>query len=376
MLTALRQLENRAEGFSASEAPAPAIESPSPAMEAVDAPVIMEDEPAANPAAVETPPPADDVAAPRKPSSHEDSGPLWMPTEIISAREPPASAQSVEPLAAAEKVKPPAAAAEAPAGALDGLAALLSQPLPERPHKPESLEDSKPLRMPLADSKASPPPAPEDRGQSLSPLEARLKRNAVQDPLAGQMRAFSRKVIQQFSGIQPATVLFVGADVGDHTSIIAAHLAALLAEQRQGDVLLVDADVARRGLSAGFGRDNHRGLAELLGDTLTDGQSPIYPTLTPELSVLPCGRGAFPAATHLETRIPLLLSGLSERWPWIVVQGGAADSALTGAFAGACQGSYLLVRLGQTAPSEAAEALAVLNAAGACILGCVATNAP
>jgi Mrp family chromosome partitioning ATPase len=290
--------------------------------------------------------------------------PLWMPTVMIPALQP----QNASPQQVLSESQ-----TGTPSPAFDGLAALLGQPAGIDHLAPE--HDDPPLAKVADAPKPQRTPA-EDRGQSLSPLEARIKRNSIQDPLAGQMRTFSRKVIQQFSGIQPATVLFVGADVGDHTSVVAAHLAALLAEQQQGDILLVDADVARRTLSAGFGRDNHRGLAELLGDALTDGQSPIHSTITPDLSILPCGRGAFPAATHLETRIPLLLSGLSERWPWIVVQGGAADSALTAAFAGACQGTYLLVRLGQTSPTEAAESLSILNTAGACILGCVATNVP
>jgi Mrp family chromosome partitioning ATPase len=375
MLSALRQLETRTEGFTSPITPDPVAEEESP--------VAISVEPPSSATAPEASRAAEVSASHHDDDTEQQEAPLWMATERITEVDPPMPSD-LAPSNVVQEAPPDSPPPTPPSPlppetanpAFDGLAALLSQPLPDRPREATQREKPKTPIPPPDELQNQIRPASEDRALSLAPMEARLKRNAVQDPLAGQMRIFSRKVIQQFSGIQPATVLFVGADVGDHTSIVAAQLGALLAEQNQGGVLLIDADVARRTLSAGYGRDNHRGLAELLGDSLGDGQSPIHATMTSELSILPCGRGAFPAATHLETRIPLLLSGLSERWPWIVVQGGAADSALTGSFAGACQGSYVVVRLGQTAPSEAAEALAILNAAGACILGCVATNAP
>jgi Mrp family chromosome partitioning ATPase len=375
MLSALRQLETRADGFASPDAPQPIPDQ-------VSLVPASPEESASPPSAPEAPPAVEDPLSPGVGDALPPEAPLWLPTEMMPADEPAMSGPLTSPtlvLKAPPKLPPatqPPISDPSANPAYDGLAALLSQPLPDRLRETPQPASPKLISKPADVLKARPPADAEDRAPSLSPLEARIKRNAVQDPLSGQMRAFTRKLVQQFSGIQPATVLFVGADVGDHTSVVAAHLGALLAEQNQGDVLLIDADVARRTLSAGFGRDNHRGLAELLGESIADGPSPIHATITHALSILPCGRGAFPAATQLETRIPLLLSGLSERWPWIVVQGGAADSALTGSFAGACQGSYLVVRLGQTTPTEAAEALAILNAAGACILGCVATNAP
>jgi Mrp family chromosome partitioning ATPase len=212
--------------------------------------------------------------------------------------------------------------------------------------------------------------------RTMAPLEERILGNAAGSALTRQVGNLATAVEAEFAGATSAALLFVGADVGDHGALVAAHLGAALAAQRGGGVLLIDANSATRALSLGFGLNGRAGFTELLTDVCEGEPNAVYRSAVPDVSVLPAGRNVVLGAADLDARVSVLIRELGRQQRWILVHAGAAESSLTQAFCRFCDGVYLLVRLGQTTPEEAQRTLESLQNAGGRILGCIATNVP
>jgi Mrp family chromosome partitioning ATPase len=180
---------------------------------------------------------------------------------------------------------------------------------------------------------------------------------------------------KDYAGVQPAAILVLGADAGEHPALVARGIARQLAEQADGEVLLLDANLANRELTAQLGMENQPGLAEILTQSCRD-DDPLIQSASPNLWVLPAGQDIVLRPTNLDEFIPALLGELRLGRRWLVVHGGLAESALTKTLARHCDGVYVAIRLGQTIPDEAADVIRLLQANGAHVRGCIATNAP
>ena len=62
------------------------------------------------------------------------------------------------------------------------------------------------------------------------------------------------------------------------------------------------------------------------------------------------------------------------RWKGCAILHGPADAKLTQNLAAACNGVYLVIRLGQSHIERTKETAAAFTSAGAKVLGCLATN--
>jgi non-specific protein-tyrosine kinase len=158
---------------------------------------------------------------------------------------------------------------------------------------------------------------------------------------------------------------------GDGKSLTAANLAACLAANVEGRVVLVDADLRTPKAHSLLGVPQSRGLAEYLR-----GEAPIDKVLhdspIERLAVLPGGSRPTPNPSHLLTspRFRDLVTQLRERFDEIIIDSAPllplADAR---ALAELADGVLLVIRAGQTRRVQAEDAIQRLN--GARLLGLV-----
>lgn len=110
-------------------------------------------------------------------------------------------------------------------------------------------------------------------------------------------------------------IMLASALPGEGKTFTSLNLALSLAAEKDIEVLLVDADVAKPHVSRILGVENEKGLLDLLVDTQLHADQVILRTDVPGLSVLPAGQ-------RIETATELLAS---ERMAEIVAQLAAAD---------------------------------------------------
>lgn len=93
-------------------------------------------------------------------------------------------------------------------------------------------------------------------------------------------------------------VMLASALPGEGKTFTSINLALSMALEKDINVVLVDADVAKPHVTRVFGIENEPGLLDLLGDTSLHAASVVLPTNVPRLNLLPAGRQC-DAATEL-----------------------------------------------------------------------------
>ena len=155
------------------------------------------------------------------------------------------------------------------------------------------------------------------RGAGLLPPEPDMKALArqyrnIKHPLVAQ--AIGRGVPRAPKG---HLIMIASAMSGEGKSFTAMNLALSLALEKDINVLLVDADVAKPQLSQVLGLRQARGLLDALREADVDVETLIHPTDVPNLSFLPAGEGAEEATELLS----------SSRMEHIATQLGQSDPA-------------------------------------------------
>jgi protein-tyrosine kinase len=113
--------------------------------------------------------------------------------------------------------------------------------------------------------------------------------------LAAQYRQIKRPLVVNAKRGGPAigpntkVIMVASALPGEGKTFTSINLSMSLAQEKDIEVLLADADVATAGLSAIFDADQHPGLLECLEDGALDPESLVLPTDVPGLSFLPAG---------------------------------------------------------------------------------------
>lgn len=175
---------------------------------------------------------------------------------------------------------------------------------------------------------ASPPAAPVVRSTRVVNLNREQMRAA--GVLAPPQE--ERRILQQFRQIKRPLVanalgrgtpplanghliMMASALPGDGKTFTSINLALSLALEKDVNVLLVDADVAKPHITRIFGVDGEPGLLDVLRDEHLDAESVILATDVPNLSILPAGR---PSDTATE-----LLA--SDRMQAVAARLGSAD---------------------------------------------------
>ena len=139
------------------------------------------------------------------------------------------------------------------------------------------------------------------RGAGLLPPEPDMKALArqyrnIKHPLLA--RAVGRGVPRAPKGY---LIMIASAMSGEGKSFTSVNLALSLALEKDINVLLVDADVAKPQLSHVLGLGQARGLLDALRENDLDVEALIHPTDVPNLSFLPAGAGAEEATELLSS---------------------------------------------------------------------------
>ncbi len=115
-------------------------------------------------------------------------------------------------------------------------------------------------------------------------------------PLAEEFRLIKRQLLitgariaESGSADKARMILVCSARPGDGKTFCAINLALSIAAERDTEVLLVDADVAKPDVVAQLGLTDGPGLLDALGDARIDVEDLVIQTDVPHLSILPAG---------------------------------------------------------------------------------------
>jgi protein-tyrosine kinase len=196
--------------------------------------------------------------------------------------------------------------------------------------------------------------------------------DAAPGSLAEEFRIVKRQLLLNASGAATGKplergrmILVCSAQPNDGKTFCAVNLALSLASERDTDVLLVDADVAKPEILSTLGIEGSRGLMDALEDPSIDVESLIIRTDIPKLSVLAAGRQANNDTEMLASaRTKLVLDGLANNHPTriIIFDSAPALAASPASVLALNVGQVMMVvRADRTTESELRDALALVD---------------
>lgn len=219
-------------------------------------------------------------------------------------------------------------------------------PLPRTPHS----AGTEPERFVFPELPETPEPMPASRAPQV------LWPESPSAETAAACAMMAEGILRQLpSGLGHVAALTSPGDGDGKTSLVMA-LAPQLAQHAKGSVLAVDLNVHKPSLAAR--------VRMPVGQT-GDGAPLIYPTNLPRLSFLAAAT-VRPAQCLDRSWIEELRQG----WSLVLLDLPSLAHAEVAPLAGACDGVYLVVRLGYTPRSAVAEAARVIRGAGGRLLGC------
>ena len=194
----------------------------------------------------------------------------------------------------------------------------------------------------------------------------------VPGPLAEEFRIVKRQLLLNASGAASGRpidrgrmILVCSAQPNDGKTFCAVNLALSLASERDTEVLLVDADVAKPGALATLGIDDSgAGLMDALENPSIDVEQLIIRTDIAKLSVLAAGRQAHNDTEMLaSSRTKAVLQGLANNHPSriIIFDSAPALAASPASVLALNVGQVVMVvRADRTTESELRDALALV----------------
>jgi len=314
-------------------------------------------------------PPAGAPDASESPTSEE-----LLPLRVRPLRRPESTPALQSPTVVIEKVQMQLATAFDSMFVADAAPPAI-EPRPVQPLADESVAIAPPVAEvePLAAPAAESPAVRSSRASqtAATPLERSVRRtlgDAVRVQPLLDLAERIRRDVEQAGG---KTVLLVGVGPESSSHETALYTAAALG-QRMDNVLLIDADVSRQPLSVGLERAQQSGLADLLPSQESP-HSSCRPTALSGLSLLPSGRARHADLSASGPRLEDVLRQLSGEFSLVILDGGRTADLAASALARLCDATYFVVQLGAVETSEAQNALRDFRAAGARVLGCIAT---
>ena len=160
-------------------------------------------------------------------------------------------------------------------------------------------------------------------------------------------------------------ILVCSAQPNEGKTFCAVNLALSLASERDNEVLLVDADVAKPGVLATLGLEKAPGLIDAIAEPSLDVERLIIATDIPKLSILPAG-----TATHNDTEllssaraaeIIAALATANERRIVILDSAPALAASPASVLAHRVGRVLMIVRADRTKESDLQEAIALLD---------------
>ena len=193
-----------------------------------------------------------------------------------------------------------------------------------------------------------------------------------QSVLAEAYRALRTSVLLSLAVNPPKLILVTSAQAGEGKTATALNLAQSLA-QRKGQVVIVDGDLRKGGIAKMLGLENDKGISTILtgGDKLDDALQ-VY-AAQPNLSVLSSGPvPPNPAELIASDGMAVLCRELVKRFEHVIIDSppvlAVTDATI---MAGLVDGVVLVAESGRTHRAGLMRTRAVLENAGARILGVV-----
>lgn len=174
-------------------------------------------------------------------------------------------------------------------------------------------------------------PLPVDRervviDRELLATRGMLVPGAAVTRLAEEFRLIKRQLLATADEVATSdaekarAILVCSARPGDGKTFNAANLALSLAAERDVEVLLVDADVAKPDVPRVLGFENGPGLLDAIGDLAVDVESLVLDTDVPQLQILRAGtRGHADTELLASTRARQVIAGLARANPRRIV---------------------------------------------------------
>jgi Mrp family chromosome partitioning ATPase len=246
----------------------------------------------------------------------------------------------------------------------------LVQPQPEKvapPDAPAELTINEPLAQPAIVEMAEKAPS-----RRATPLERQVKA-ALRDPARSKpLVELAERIERDAAPSNSKVIALVGLGAEGATHETTLYAATALAERAEGRVLVVDADLARRTLSQELDYRKAPGLGELLRGDMSAVER-HQPTTVEKLMFLPAGGAAEADIAAAGARLEEVLEQLSEGFSLVLIDGGRTVDPGASTLARQADVTYFVVQLGTVAASEAQASLRDFRAAGARVVGCVAT---
>lgn len=203
-------------------------------------------------------------------------------------------------------------------------------------------------------------------------------RDRREGPVKGHDPGYRELAANILAGLppgRPAVLLFTSPGQGEGKTTTLAPLAALLAEQISGGILAVDCNLGRPQLADQFGVAARLGLRAVLSGAVP-WQEAVRSTSLEGLRVLPAlppgpGEGR---PVDLSALVPLL-EELRRHYRLVLLDAASLANPELAPLVGSCDGTCLVVRLGQTTRRQAKAAVRAIHDSGGRLLGCIVTGA-
>lgn len=206
-------------------------------------------------------------------------------------------------------------------------------------------------------------------------FETRIRDQSQSGQIGRQYRRLVDNIIANSPAGVSTSVNIVSACQACDTSETVTHVGTVLAGRHCGQILLIDADVAKKGLSSQWEFGDQPGLSSYLAGH-DDWQALVRPTATSGLHFLPCGHDSYSPDDDTAGRFAALIRELQLDYRYVIVNSADMESPLRAAVSRVCDATYLLVRLGVTTAADSARAATELRDAGARLIGCIVGGAP
>jgi Mrp family chromosome partitioning ATPase len=215
-------------------------------------------------------------------------------------------------------------------------------------------------------------PAQTPPGRAATVIERQIRRT-LSDPIRSRpLRELAERLYRDAQQTKSKTIAVVGLGGESATHDTLLYVATLLAERVASDMVLVDADLARRELTEALEAGQQAGLGELIAGSGNPRQS-CQSTAVNRLLFLPAGPSRHTDLSAVGSRLEEVLSQLRTEFSLVLIDAGRAADLAASALARLADATYFVVRLGAVETSEAQSSLASFRAAGARVLGCIAT---
>jgi len=192
------------------------------------------------------------------------------------------------------------------------------------------------------------------------------------DTLAEEFRLVKRQLLLR-AGAQAAAertpkdrmILVCSAQPNEGKTFCAVNLALSLSSERDSEVLLVDADVAKPQVLSTLGLPNSAGLIDAIADPSLDVERLIIRTDIPKLSILPAGTATNDDTELLSSaRAATIIAGLAsanERRIVIIDSAPALAASPAAVLAHRVGRILMIVRADRTKESDLQDAIALLD---------------